>query len=91
MGGVGLGAELHGAAGVGGGDAGEDAAEGGFAGAVFTYEGVDFAGAEVEGDAVEDGVAGVGFGEVLGGEKRHDFGDYLLREEHGLKTHATGV
>ena len=42
--------------------AGDDLDQGGFARAVFADEGVDFAGAEVEGDALERLDAGEGLG-----------------------------
>src|SRR5262249_35841056 len=49
------------AAGIGGDGAGEDFDEGGFSGAVFAAEGVDFAGGYVEGDVIKRADAGVGF------------------------------
>lgn len=66
-GGVGLALEAEGAA-VGGGEAGNDAGEGAFAGTIFADERVNFTGEEVEVDAIEDG-GGVGFAQVTDREQ----------------------
>ena len=47
---------------------GEDAEEGGFAGAIGAEEGEDFAGVDVEGEIGEGGALAVGMGEVGDGD-----------------------
>lgn len=61
-------------------DAGEDFDQGGFAGAVFADEGVDFAGANIEGDAVERTHTGEFLDDVPGFEKRRRGWDDTWRE-----------
>ena len=62
-------------------DAGEEFDEGRLARAVFAAEGVDFAGAEVEGDVPQGGDAGEFFGQAAGFEE--GLGQAPLTKVHG--------